>query len=74
MNYCPACVENGREVEATWRLPQSVDQGKTVTFVNACDSHHEWWWDGADWDGRNLERRINATETDSNQAGQRPRP
>jgi len=39
-------------------MPQSIDAGKTITFILVCDGHHKEWWDGADWDGRHLERRI----------------
>lgn len=56
---CPFCAENlGIEREATWLLPQSTDAGKTITYVLACEGHHEGWWDGADWDGSGLERRL----------------
>lgn len=55
---CVACLENGHKVPAAFSLPQSNDAGKTVTYIDACDMHEETWWDGADWDGKHLERRI----------------
>jgi len=61
---CPLCrvcaLDHDDEVarQATWLMPQSIDAGKTITFILVCDGHHKEWWDGADWDGRHLERRI----------------
>lgn len=54
MIRCVACFDNGRCQPARWHLPQSHDLGKTVTFTVGCDEHKDWWWDGADWDGRSL--------------------
>lgn len=57
--HCKICLENdGIEVPATWRLPQSYNQGVTITYINVCDNHHCGWWDGADWDGSHLEQKI----------------
>ena len=59
MKHCEPCFElDGREIEATWKLPQSLDAGQTITFVYACDCHYDDWWGGTDWDGRHLEERI----------------
>lgn len=43
---------------ATRIMPQSVDEGVTVDQVVACDAHASGWWDGADWDGKALEREL----------------
>jgi hypothetical protein len=56
--WCAPCESNGRKVPGTWHLPQSIDAGGTVIFVVGCDEHRDWWWEGADWDGRYLEQRI----------------
>lgn len=41
-------------------MPQSSDEGKTVTMVACCDGHAADWWDAADWDGQHLESPLPA--------------
>lgn len=55
---CVPCRENGRYRKATWSVPQSINQGDTIRYVEVCDSHQSAWWDGSDWDGSHLERRL----------------
>jgi hypothetical protein len=43
---------------ARWSLPQSIDLGITITYVDVCDFHRQAWWEDADWDGSKLERPI----------------
>lgn len=52
---CQFCQENGTQVPAVRAMPQSDDQGKTVTWYACCDDHAADWWSAADWDGRHLE-------------------
>lgn len=53
------CNRKDERLPAKWLAPQSVDGGATVAeMVPVCDYHREVWWDGADWDGRHLERPI----------------
>ena len=59
MKYCEPCrVNHGLTVKATWIMPQSTNQGKTVTYMNVCNYHREEWWVGADWDGEKLEVKL----------------
>lgn len=59
MKLCEPCKENsGLNRKATWRLPQSCDGGKTVTYMAVCDSHACGWWEGADWNGQHLEQKL----------------
>lgn len=52
------CNIEGDTLPATRVLPQSSDQGKTVTYVPCCDTHALDWWSGADWNGQSLERPV----------------
>lgn len=64
---CLACTDCGKVVPAVAMCPQSIDLGETVTFVPACEFHQKYWWDGADWDGRHLERPVTmADDPDTN--------
>ena len=59
---CECCNDNGERVPATWSAPSSSNAGKTVDFSPVCDSHAAGWWEGADWDGRHLMRRLKQPE------------
>jgi len=52
------------ERRAVALLPQSSDQGKTISMVHCCGAHRVGWWDGADWDGRTLEVELHDSHSD----------
>jgi hypothetical protein len=52
------CCEQRGTLPAVRMMPQSSDQGVTVTMVPSCDNHAWGWWDGADWNGRHLETAL----------------
>lgn len=58
MKKCKACEENGYTKQAVVLAAQSTDQGKTVTMTLACKDHYDYWWDGADWDGKHLTVKL----------------
>jgi len=55
---CQPCSDIGRDTVAVVMAPQSADQGKTINYIPICEYHWRHWWDGADWDGRQMVKPI----------------
>lgn len=47
---CEICKQWGYRGVAKYRAAQSIDQGKTVTWVYVCGGYVVGWNDGGDWD------------------------
>lgn len=52
------CNPEGQTLPATRVMPQSTDQGKSVSYAPCCEAHASGWWSAADWDGSHLEQPL----------------
>lgn len=50
---CHFCPE-----PASWLMPSSEDQGKTIEWTPCCMGCATGWWNSTDWDGSALEAVI----------------
>lgn len=55
--HCASCKDDGIDRAAVRLMPWRPD-GQTVAYSPECDFHAAHWWDGADWDGRHMEKPI----------------
>lgn len=43
------CCYDSCDEPTAYLMPQSVDQGRTVTWQPVCRKDAPYWWDGSDW-------------------------
>lgn len=52
------CSADGERSPAVYLLPSSDDKGNHIIWLPVCEAHAADWWDGADWDGRDLVKSL----------------